>query len=226
MRCVRIVCLCFTMSLAVGVSSASATPPEFYKLSAPNPPTPTVGFKGTGGVSTLQGGVVVECQAHTTAGKVHGSKAVEKVEIKYTGCKNPTITSTCQSSGVGKINTHKLKGELVDAAETPGGAVTPVLRLEPEIAGQTFATFKCSTLKVEIGGAVLAEPVPINVETHAGDVFLREKAAINSTCGQQQFLYVSGDGPCVSLFSGAGPSWLDSEEKFAYAGTKKLEIRA
>src|SRR5271166_6049208 len=146
MKRIRMMGLCLVAVFATGAvtaASASAVPPEFvYSGLAPS-------FVGTsvGPVyieySSLTAGIVIKCSKETLEGEVEGTKKVEEVLIKFTGCKaagslfGKKQKCTVKSGGwpAGTIRFKVLDGEL--GKYPPAGSGKVGLDLKPEAPAST-----------------------------------------------------------------------------------------
>jgi hypothetical protein len=231
MRRIKIMGLCLVavcaMSVAV-VSSASAAP-EYFSKGAPI--IKAFAYKNTSTKpAKLLGGLEIECQTDTGAGKIKAPNVTEKLKVTYKECVGIVGGKpvACQKAPTkpGVIVTEALKGALVLASETKGGPTSITNHLEPEKAGHPQAKFTCGTLKVEVHGTVLAQPLPISVESNTATSTNEIKATeAEPGCTTQKFLYINGTGPCEHLFTASGLSENVSNDTVKYSpATTKIEI--
>jgi hypothetical protein len=121
--------------------------------------------------STLENsaGETVTCKENTSTGKtVSGSfKKVEKVVVKFTGCKASIFECKTAGAAAGEIVTKSLKGVI--------GYLEPVANkevgfdLEPEgAAGSIFVNFTCAGfINQEVKGSVIGKLTVTNVSVPA-----------------------------------------------------------
>jgi len=212
MRRIRIMGLSLVAVMAVSavaVASASAAP-EYWK--AGKTITTVVKYTNLGpGPSKLLGGVVIECQKDKGKGQIEAPDKTAKLKVEYKECVGevggkPVV---CQKASTkpGVILTNALKGHLVKASEKPAGTEITANKLEPEVAGNPFAKFKCGTLTVEVNGGIIVRPEPIGSESTKGtSTNSLQGTEPEPGCTTQQLLYVNGAKPCVHLFTAAGNS--------------------
>jgi hypothetical protein len=226
MRRIRILGLClvaaFALSAVAAVTASAA--PEYYSYNKAKPPvlvpnTLKIAFTSKGVASKLEGGVVIECSSDTSKGDILNATETGKLKVTYTGCKAPSISSTCQKapSKTGVISTESLKAVLTTASETKSGATTVVNKLTPEKAGKPFTKFTCGPKKeltVIVTGVIFAEQGPVNkAPSTEGFTINREKSSeVEFGCTKQQFLFENGAGTCQHLETGAGASWNVSDD--------------
>jgi hypothetical protein len=212
MRGIKTMGLCLVAVCAISgavVSSASAAPEFFSKGKVI---TTAIAYKNTSTKpSKLLGGLEIECQSDTGAGKIEKPNKTAKLKITYKECVGIVSGKpvACQKAATkpGVIVTEALKGTLVLASETKGGPTSITTHLEPEKAGKPEAKFSCGTLKVEVHGSILAQALPIGTESPEGTSTNEIKGTeVEPGCTTQQFLYINGAGPCEHLFTASGLS--------------------
>jgi len=209
----------------------------------------TISYTEKGGPANLEGALKIECASNEGKGKLSGgtgvgekgkqAKLTTKLKITYKGCHETGKTTECTKSfsTPGTIITENIKGTLVRASETEGGATIVANELEGEKEAKGFATFKCGTstnfLTVKVKGKIIIEVSPVIAKpdggtalSNAGETFNREKAAI-AGCGKQKLLYVNGLKPCHFLQveengKALEPSWNVAENLIDFK-TKKVE---
>jgi hypothetical protein len=223
MRRIKILGLCLVAVSAmsiVGVTAAIAAPEYFEETKAKGKTPPQIvkltkkdTFTSAGGESKLEGGVVITCEKDTSKGGIATAVETTKLKVTYTGCKAPSISSSCQKSPAktGLISTENLHAVLTTASETKGGATTVVNKITPE-GSKPFTKFTCGPKKeltVIVTGVIFAEQGPVNSPpSKTGFTINREKTAeVEFGCSKQQFLFENGAGTCQHLATGAGTSW-------------------
>jgi hypothetical protein len=224
MRRIRMLgaCLLAVLTFSAMVGSSALAAPEFYNGTSPN--TSTVPFIGKTGAMTLRGGTEeIQCTNVVMKGKVVGASDLLKVKFTYYTCETSNSHAICNNAA-GRINTHKLKGELVDASENLGGPPIVGVRFEAEIASQTIATFQCGPTLMHWTGTMIALYQPISTASQSINLRFDEKPPL-AGCGQQQLLYAGSSTTCEHLaVTPFGETWLVSD---ATDGTlhAALEVR-
>jgi hypothetical protein len=202
---------------AIAAASASAALPEFVTASFPITFTSVSSLAGSPSLEpTLHGplGVSVVCKMGSVKGEVSTAKAVVKVEVVYTECKDGSTTCTTSGQAAGTVITKAASGTVgyISKENKTAG-------IEFKPGSGAFAEFSCGILSVKIEGCVIGEAKPTNKSQLTGELLFEENA------GKTGQLVTKLEGGSECTLSGfGGVTWLMDLEDLTFS--KAVELKA
>jgi hypothetical protein len=179
-------------------------------------------FTSKEGKSTIEtvGKGKITCTSDTDAGQYTGATTDSEI-IRFSGCKDGSLTCTSPGAVAGEIVTSVLASEL-GLIKPPNDAGVSLAAL-----GGPFAEFECGGLVVVISGSVIANATPINKMT---STFKESFTSAHGLQKPESFDGQAKDTLTCAVYEGKGGPLLRSEQcGFTSADTvaneEKTEIR-